>query len=504
MYGLLHRPPLPEVRVEHDRVALDLGRRAFRNPRPASEHDDRVAELGDERHVVLDDQEGLAGRVQLEDLLDEPLDQGRVDPAGGLVEQDQFRIQHQDLRELDELLLTEGELPGGPVGKAPHADELEQLLGPLDLRPRDRARSQLPQREAPQRRDEVLEHRHLPEEARDLERPPEPEMGAAPGVQAIDALPVEPDLAGVLAHHAVDQVEGGRLARAVLADQPGDRPLAHGEGEVVDGPEPAEALAQSLHLEERCGLGRPAVSALPYDGRHAGGTEVDLAGDDVAPALARGHGRGQGRYDATRHEQDDGGHDPAEDDEPESRLGAEVDVRLLVQDRDPERAVDGAHDGAASADQGREHGLDAEEDVVHALRVDEGQGIRIDPAGYAYEHRARDEREHLVDGSADPHRACFVLVLANRDQAHPELRAPDPEREQHRREQEPPVKSVQFSVPIWSMKRNAIVRITNACPRVRMITSPSAAATSAQTAPPSGAYHHGLRPPTWSVISPVV
>jgi len=55
---------------------------------------------------------------------------------------------------------------------------------------------------------------------------------------------------------------------------------------------------------------------------------------------------------------------------------------------------------------------------------------------------------------------------------------------------EPLVSDVQFVATSRMMKRNAIVRITNECPRTRMTTAPRRTATPAATAPPSGTYHH--------------
>src|ERR687897_2156198 len=101
LHRLLEGEVLTEIGVEHLRVALDLVRGAPRDRLTAREHEDRVAEAEHERHVVLDDQERLPIRVELADDVAHPLDQRRVDAARGLVEQDQLRVEHEDLRELD-------------------------------------------------------------------------------------------------------------------------------------------------------------------------------------------------------------------------------------------------------------------------------------------------------------------------------------------------------------------------------------------------------------------
>jgi hypothetical protein len=48
-----------------------------------------------------------------------------------------------------------------------------------------------------------------------------------------------------------DEVEEGRLAGAVRADQARDRPVRDGEGDVVDGGDPTEAPRQAANLENR-------------------------------------------------------------------------------------------------------------------------------------------------------------------------------------------------------------------------------------------------------------
>ena len=205
---------------------------------------------------MLDDQErGPELRVQLADLLDHSLDQRRIDAAGRLVEHDQLRLEHEDLRELDELLLPEGQCAGANVRVLRHTDELEQLQRALVLVTCNRVRGQLPPREGAQRRDNVLEHGHLAEQARDLEGAAEAEMRALERRQPVDALPVEADTPAVGAHHPGDQVERGGLAGAVRPDQRGDRALLHVEGEIVDRSEPAEALRKPLDLEQHARLG---------------------------------------------------------------------------------------------------------------------------------------------------------------------------------------------------------------------------------------------------------
>ena len=69
--------------------------------------------------------------------------------------------------------------------------------------------------------------------------------------EADDALPVEPDVAGVRAVDTGDEVEERRLAGTVRADDAHDLPVADFDVEVEDALQPAESLAYVLELQER-------------------------------------------------------------------------------------------------------------------------------------------------------------------------------------------------------------------------------------------------------------
>src|SRR5579875_2661429 len=64
-----------QVRVEHPGVGPHLGGRSRRDHRAVVEDHDPVAQAHHEVHVVLHDQERLAGRVQLADLAGDRVDQ---------------------------------------------------------------------------------------------------------------------------------------------------------------------------------------------------------------------------------------------------------------------------------------------------------------------------------------------------------------------------------------------------------------------------------------------
>ena len=76
-----------EIRVEHRGIRAHGLRGAGHERGALAENRDLVAQVHHELHVVLDDEERLAGSVELGDPLGEVLDERRIDTAGGLVEQ---------------------------------------------------------------------------------------------------------------------------------------------------------------------------------------------------------------------------------------------------------------------------------------------------------------------------------------------------------------------------------------------------------------------------------
>ena len=96
-----------EIRVEHRGIGADLVRAAGHQRGALAEDRDLVAEVHHELHVVLDHEERLAGLVELVDAVGEVRDQGRVDAAGRLVEQQHVGIGDQQRGELEQLALAE-------------------------------------------------------------------------------------------------------------------------------------------------------------------------------------------------------------------------------------------------------------------------------------------------------------------------------------------------------------------------------------------------------------
>src|SRR5690606_17794843 len=74
------------------------------------------------------------------------------------------------------------------------------------------------------------------------------------GRQAIDALAVEDDGAAGWLEKAGDEVERGRLPRAVGANQAGNGAPADAKATVIDRPHPTEHSGEIGHLQDRVAL----------------------------------------------------------------------------------------------------------------------------------------------------------------------------------------------------------------------------------------------------------
>ena len=99
-------------------------------------HDHRVAEPGDELHVVLDHAEGIAAlQVQPQDGLGNPAQQGAVDAGADLVQQHDAGIGHHRAAEFQQLLLAARKVAGQLVGDGAEAEKVDHLVGLLPVRP---------------------------------------------------------------------------------------------------------------------------------------------------------------------------------------------------------------------------------------------------------------------------------------------------------------------------------------------------------------------------------
>src|ERR1700682_455158 len=98
--------------------------------------------------------------------------------------------------------------------------------------------------------EEVLERRQLGEDADDLEGAANALVKDLVGLEPVDALPLESNLAPVTLLHAGDSVGEGGLARAIGADQAVDAPGLERQRHAVHGRDAAEALHHAVHEED--------------------------------------------------------------------------------------------------------------------------------------------------------------------------------------------------------------------------------------------------------------
>ena len=169
-----------------------------------------------------------------------------VQPAGGLVEQQESRLRDERSRELDSLERPEREAAGesvGAVGELDVVERLQRLTAAAPLRERAHARVRADE--------EVLEDGHVLEEDDVLERARDAEPDDAVRRRASQVLAVEHDASLVRAVEARDEVEERCLARAVRADQPADLPGVELQRHVGEGEDAAEPPRDVLYRQER-------------------------------------------------------------------------------------------------------------------------------------------------------------------------------------------------------------------------------------------------------------
>src|SRR5512143_58879 len=260
-------PPLspsrvvPQVHPDHLPVLLDREGTILGDLFPVTHHDDLVRDLHDEGHVVLHEQHGDA---QVADPRDQPPHFVRfphVQPGRGFVEQEELRLAGERPADLDDALLAVGQADRFRSGMGADAEQLHDLEALLPdsplLLPRER-QVQHPGVEPRPAVDvtadhDVLEDRHLREEPDVLERPHHAADSDLEGRHAVDLRPPENDLAGIGRKEPGDQVEDRRLPGAVRPDQRLDRSRGDFDGEVVDGLEAAEPLADPPDRKKRHG-----------------------------------------------------------------------------------------------------------------------------------------------------------------------------------------------------------------------------------------------------------
>src|SRR4030095_9034502 len=259
---------IPQIRFEHLPVRLHGRRRPFRQHLAFDHADDVRAELHDEVHVVLDDDEAAAlDLIQLHQQLAQLIDEAGVDARARLVEQHEARRRHEGHCDVDQLLLAVRQRAGIKMRDMLQPEQLDHLVAMratsrVGLGHQPRAQRAL---EFLRGDDQVVAHRELAEYLQRLERPAHATPRQLQRRHAGDVLAAEFDLPGGGGDLSQDAVEQRRLARAVGADDADDLAGADRHADAVDGLDGAVRLLHVLDFEEGRHLAPPFRKRSPID-----------------------------------------------------------------------------------------------------------------------------------------------------------------------------------------------------------------------------------------------
>ena len=222
---------------------------------------------------MLDEEEGGAARApQGRDVVEDVAAEGRVDARHGLVEEHDRRAGHQGAGDLEELPLAARERAGIVARLGGEAEGREQanrgfarcrLRRPRPSGRKDQ-RGEVLARLVARGEQHVVHDRHAGQHAGELEGANQPEIGDAVRRHAGNVAAGEPDGAGIRPAKAAEEVEHGRLAGAVRADQRGDRAALDVEARAGDGEQAVEGLHRATDFKDRAGgrgHGRTRISA---------------------------------------------------------------------------------------------------------------------------------------------------------------------------------------------------------------------------------------------------
>src|SRR5215470_2995528 len=249
----------PDDHVDDLGVGLDLRRRGVGQHLALVERDDAVGITEHDVHVVLDLDDGTQphalGRAH-EDLHHRVL-VPRAHAAGGLVEEDDLRLEREGRGHVEELLVPLRELARqrvGLVAKIEEGRDLERLA--LDAAMARQRREKAGSESEPRHHGGLqrLEHRELGEDLDELKAPGHAEPGQGHGADAADVSALEAHAAGAGREHAREHVDEGRLAGSIGADDGDELALADRQAHAVEGDvgavEPAQIGGLENHARE--------------------------------------------------------------------------------------------------------------------------------------------------------------------------------------------------------------------------------------------------------------
>src|SRR5580765_1405668 len=203
---------LPKIRLSHLFVAEKRLRVVRESHLAGLEHVATARHLERHHRVLLDEQDGRALLVDLDDRLEDPLDEDRGEPHRRLVEQQERRMGHERPADRDHLLLAAGECSG--LLLLSFREPGKERVDPFEVAAELRAVTSLECAHL-----EVLEHGHAGEELAALRRLRNAEPYDVVGWFAGDVRAAKHDRSAPRMVEPVDRAKHGRLSGAVRADQ---------------------------------------------------------------------------------------------------------------------------------------------------------------------------------------------------------------------------------------------------------------------------------------------
>ncbi len=216
-----------------------------------------VAHRHHQGHVVLGENDGKAFRRQPLQELADGVCLGLVQARGGLVQQEQARLDDQGPGEFEQPGPAGGELVRRYVCQGCEAHHLQRLPGGRLRGPCGATGLVLDGGQ------DVLSDGEGAEQFEVLERPGDPQVGPQVGRQRGDVPPVEDDSAADRAGESAHDVEQRGLAASVRSDEPGDLAGRGRDADILQSRQPAEADGDAVKFQERHGGTPQAVRARP-------------------------------------------------------------------------------------------------------------------------------------------------------------------------------------------------------------------------------------------------
>src|SRR5436309_10511665 len=250
-----------EVRLDDRRVSDDLLRCPLRDRAPFLQDEDPVGHAQDGPHHVLHDH-GPEPDLRLHPLehLDGVPHLIRGKARERLVEQEEAGPRREGAPELEPLLLLDGE--GGSEGLRAGL-ELDEAEDSLDLFGKVRPFVHGGTPSERRGHEDVLPDGQAGEWLGDLVGLRDGRSDDAVRGKGVEPLSVEEDASGRRPHRAGEDVQEGRLPRAVRPDQAQDSPLVERQRHVVERGHPAEPLDDAL-CGEACGHSKYLRGSATY------------------------------------------------------------------------------------------------------------------------------------------------------------------------------------------------------------------------------------------------